>query len=228
MQPYTMKMSMNFSLSLILTKKLENKLKIISFQRSLNQIVSVSDWYISNSKNKKSQVTISIKYFSLVTRHMMGTSKNPDFGSDHRVPKSKKVNRIEQNYMNTGEDTQIGTKYHQWTLYSLIMEKKSVFISLSWPCIQVLVWSSNLELTSLWRHLKRYNVIKPNSASLAIFSIVGIFGIIIGFWTLRESSEHGYIKEICDMKNVTMCPICNDGCPFYLASDNCQKVKILQ
>ena len=42
----------------------------------------------------------------------------------------KKIqNRSEQNYTNTGLDILIGTLYHQWTLYSLTMEKKSAFIS---------------------------------------------------------------------------------------------------
>ena len=53
-------------------------------------------------------------------------------------------------------------------------------------------------------------------------------GLIIGFSTLQESTDHGYIKEICEMKNVTMCPICDDECPFNAAADNCQNVKILQ
>ena len=49
----------------------------------------------------------------------------------------KKIqNRSEQNYTNTGLDIRIGTLYHQWTLYSLTMEKKSAFISHLWPFTQ--------------------------------------------------------------------------------------------
>lgn len=65
------------------------------------------------------------------------------------------------------------------------------------------------------------------TASLAIFSVVGIIGILYGISTLHQSTENGYIKELCSLNNVTMCPICNDGCPFFAASDNCMAAKIL-
>ena len=69
---------------------------------------------------------------------------------------------------------------------------------------------------------------EPLKASLAIFSLVGIIGILYGISTLHQSTENGYIKELCSLSNVTMCPICNDGCPFFAASDNCMAAKILQ
>ena len=71
------------------------------------------------------------EHITRAIRHMMATSTKKKF---------KRANRIEQNYMNTGVDIQIGTKYHRSIQYSLIMEKKSDFISLSWHYIQVSVW----------------------------------------------------------------------------------------
>ena len=62
------------------------------------------------------------EHITRAIRHMMATSTKK---------KLIKVNPIEQNYMNTGVDIQIGTKYHRSIQYSLIMEKKSDSISLS-------------------------------------------------------------------------------------------------
>ena len=67
-------------------------------------------------KNYKLPATISIKYLQMDIHHTMETMM-------------KKIqNRSEQNYTNTGRDILIGILYHQWTLYSLIMAKKSAFI----------------------------------------------------------------------------------------------------
>ena len=61
---------------------------------------------------------------------------------------------------------------------------------------------------------------------LAAFSIVGIIGVIYG-WTTLDTDE-GYLHELCNLDNITMCPMCDDGCPFTKASDNCFNAKVLQ
>ena len=60
---------------------------------------------------------------------------------------------------------------------------------------------------------------------LFFFSIVGVVAVIYGVITMYDNA---YLDEVCNLQNVTMCPMCNDGCPFYNASDNCFSASLLQ
>ena len=60
---------------------------------------------------------------------------------------------------------------------------------------------------------------------LFFFSIVGVAAVIYGIVTMYDNK---YLDEVCSLNNLTMCPICNEGCPFYNASDNCFSTSMLQ
>ena len=61
---------------------------------------------------------------------------------------------------------------------------------------------------------------------LAVFSIVGIVAFVYGYITM-DVTEEGYLHELCSLDNITMCPMCDDGCAFTKASDNCFNAKVL-